>query len=89
MPWAIPPCPYPSVPWTRPNTQQPRQPGILGPRPQQAYQAATPPSPTDIEAAMYTLGLNPPDANWYMDTGATSHMTSAKGFSDGDAPNEM
>ena len=28
---------------------------------------------------MYTLGLNVPDANWYMDTGATSHMTSGQG----------
>ena len=28
---------------------------------------------------MHTLGLTPPDANWYMDTGATSHMTSAQG----------
>jgi len=25
---------------------------------------------------MHTLGITPPDANWYMDTGATSHMTS-------------
>nr|KYP50110.1 hypothetical protein KK1_028093 [Cajanus cajan] len=28
---------------------------------------------------MHTLGISPPDANWYMDTGATSHMTSAQG----------
>ncbi|KAK4339011.1 hypothetical protein RND71_040473 [Anisodus tanguticus] len=27
---------------------------------------------------MHTLGLNPPDANWYMDTGATSHMMSSQ-----------
>nr|KYP70331.1 Retrovirus-related Pol polyprotein from transposon TNT 1-94 [Cajanus cajan] len=28
---------------------------------------------------MHTLGINPPDANWYMDIGPTSHMTSAQG----------
>nr|KYP74656.1 hypothetical protein KK1_007343 [Cajanus cajan] len=28
---------------------------------------------------MHTLGISPPDANWYMDTSATSHMTSAQG----------
>ncbi|XP_071689281.1 uncharacterized protein [Rutidosis leptorrhynchoides] len=31
--WATPPCPYPSSNWVRPNHTQP---GILGPRPQQA-----------------------------------------------------
>lgn len=25
------------------------------------------------------MGLQPPDANWYMDTGATSHMTNDSG----------
>ncbi|KAJ8640223.1 hypothetical protein MRB53_016917 [Persea americana] len=62
MPWAVPPYPYPIAPWARPNTQQ-RQAGVLGPRPQQAYSAAAQPTPTDIEAAMHTLGLTPPDAN--------------------------
>lgn len=84
MPWAMPPCPYPTSPWARPNFQQAQQaqqhqPGILGPKPPQAYTAAAPPTPTDIEAAMHTLGLNPTDPNWYMDTGATSHMTSEQG----------
>ena len=79
-PWALPPCPWPSDSWARPNFGQQRQrvqPGILGPRPPQAY--ITTPTPTDIEAAMHTLGLTPPDVNWYMDTGATSHMTYAQG----------
>ncbi|RZC25966.1 uncharacterized protein LOC114376319 [Glycine soja] len=77
MQWAIPPCPYPAAPWARPNYQQPprRQPGVLGSRPQQAY-TATAPTPTDIEAAMHTLDITSPDPNWYMDTDATSHMTS-------------
>jgi len=79
MQWAIPPCPFPTSQWARPNLnfQRPHsQPGILGSRPQQAYSAST---PTDIAAAMHTLGITPPDANWYMDTGATSHMTSGPG----------
>ncbi|XP_074266194.1 uncharacterized protein LOC141588661 [Silene latifolia] len=79
-PWAYPPCPYPSNPWmVRPGfTPRPQQ-GILGPRPQQSYSAdASSPSQTDIEAAMYTLGLAPPEP-WVMDTGATSHMTANQG----------
>ncbi|KAJ9536397.1 hypothetical protein OSB04_un000432 [Centaurea solstitialis] len=86
-PWGMPPCPYPTAPWVRPPHSTSPQPGILGPRPQQAYTATgTPsaqqqqsPSLTDIESAMYTLGMTPPDTNWYMDTGATSHMTSTQG----------
>ncbi|XP_056684527.1 uncharacterized protein [Spinacia oleracea] len=83
-PWPIPPCPYPVDNWAKPNANQ-KQAGILGPFPQ-AFTATGPQTPTDIEAAMHTLGLNPPDANWYMDTGATSHMTSGQ---DGVATNEM
>ena len=80
MQWVVPPCPYSAAQWARPNYQKPscQQPGILGSRPQQAY-AATAPTPTDIEAAMHTLGITSPDPNWYMDTGATSHMTSTSG----------
>ena len=82
--WAPPPCPYPAAPWqpqSRPGSQQ----GILGARPpQQAYMSTdysvpSSSSHTNIEAAMHTLGLNPPNGNWYMDTGASSHMTSEKG----------
>jgi len=75
-PWAIPRCPYPSNSWVKPTygQQQKLQHGILGTRPQQAYTSA--PNSTDIEAAKHTLGIAPPDANWYMDTSATSHMTS-------------
>ncbi|KAK4722086.1 hypothetical protein R3W88_012319 [Solanum pinnatisectum] len=58
---------------------------VLGP----ALKAYTAAYPTDIEATMHTLGITPPDANWYMDTGATSHMTSTQGFSDGEASNEV
>ncbi|XP_019434535.1 PREDICTED: uncharacterized protein LOC109341149 [Lupinus angustifolius] len=86
--WPIPPCPFPNQGWARLNTPQQRQAGVLGPkRLQQAYlhQASSPKphgqsglyAPTDIEAAMHTMSLNQPDLSWYMDTGATSHMTSS------------
>nr|KYP41371.1 Retrovirus-related Pol polyprotein from transposon TNT 1-94 [Cajanus cajan] len=76
--WAAPPCPYPTSSWSSPPLA--RQPGILGNRPQQAFNAHGPPSqhtPTDINAAMQTLSLNVPDENWYMDTSATSHMSAS------------
>ncbi|CAH9077970.1 unnamed protein product [Cuscuta epithymum] len=81
--WPMPPpCPYPSSPWApRPvaTSSDPRSagPGILGPRPQ-AYSVIAPSvsyTPTDIEAAMHALSFSQPDANYYLDTGATSHMT--------------
>lgn len=74
MPWPT------SAPAARPQHQV--QTGILGPRPQspaQAYSVQSSPTATDIEAAMHTMGISQPDPNWYMDTGATSHMTSAPG----------
>lgn len=82
-PWATPPCPYPTSQWARPTysprppVQQEQQQGVLGSRPQAYYMDNS--TPTDIEAAMHTLGLTPPDQNWYMDTGATSHMTATSG----------
>ncbi|KAJ9536884.1 hypothetical protein OSB04_029617 [Centaurea solstitialis] len=86
QPWALPPCPYPTTSWSRhqPSHKQQQQPGVLGPRPQQAHVASVspPPSsyaPTDIQAAMHTLSVAPPDDQWYMDTGATSHMTANGG----------
>jgi len=39
----------------------------------------TAPNLAHIKAPMHTLGITPPDVNWYMDTGATSHMTSTQG----------
>ncbi|XP_074313431.1 uncharacterized protein LOC141648602 [Silene latifolia] len=76
--WPYPPCPYPTAPSFGVGTRAP------GPRPQapprpQAYSAENPPSQTDIEQAMYTLGMTPPDPRWFMDTGATSQMASDAG----------
>ncbi|KAF9684049.1 hypothetical protein SADUNF_Sadunf04G0077200 [Salix dunnii] len=92
--WASPPCPYPTA-----GQPTQRQPSILGPRPQQAHMAAVTPqaqstqqahssyAPTDIQAAMHTLSIAPPDDQWYMDTGATSHMT-ANGGAEGCSSSE-
>lgn len=79
MPWSVPPCPYPSSPWARPPMQTPPRVGDMSGRPQQAFLSTSSSTPTNIEAAMHTLRLNPSDANWYMDTGATSHMTAMQG----------
>ncbi|XP_060194910.1 uncharacterized protein LOC132624099 [Lycium barbarum] len=97
QPWATPPCPYPSQqqgpyfysprPLARDNQQ-----GILGPRPTQAYysdgsQSTTGYAPTDINQAMHTLSMI--DPNYYMDTGATSHMSNSRGFTDGEQNNKV
>ncbi|XP_071740077.1 uncharacterized mitochondrial protein AtMg00810-like [Rutidosis leptorrhynchoides] len=53
------------------------QPSILGPRPSHNFvdSVASSSTPMDIEAEMHTMSLNPPDENWYLDMGATSHVT--------------
>ncbi|XP_071741111.1 uncharacterized protein [Rutidosis leptorrhynchoides] len=58
--WASPPpCPYPTVGWPRPTAGS-SQPGILGPRPNASYaNSVTSSTPTDIEAAMHSMSLNP------------------------------
>jgi hypothetical protein len=73
--WVTPPCPYPTTGNWQQSVAPNRQSGILGERPQQAHLTSTQPSPTDIQAAMHTLSMAPPDEQWYMDTGATSHKT--------------
>ena len=35
--------------------------------------------PTNIDQAMHSLSLSSPDEQYYMDTGATSHMTPSQG----------
>lgn len=92
--WSTPPpCPYPASSWTpRPFSNsgpRPTVPDILGTRPQ-AYTATAHVysqmdqfgsyTPTDIEAAMSALSHSQPDGNFYMDIGATSHMTSDRGI---------
>ncbi|KAK1432035.1 hypothetical protein QVD17_08921 [Tagetes erecta] len=43
------------------------------------FQAVNPLEPTDLGAALSTLTMNPSDQQWYMDTGASSHITSNPG----------
>ncbi|GJS96034.1 hypothetical protein Tco_0803002 [Tanacetum coccineum] len=45
--------------------------------------------PIDIESVMHTMTLNPPDDNWYMDAGATSHMMTTQGLPNEDTTHEM
>ncbi|XP_074306217.1 uncharacterized protein LOC141641457 [Silene latifolia] len=91
-PWGLPPCPYPTQQgWVSPWQPQPsRQPNQAPPRfpatPAygQAFFAApaAPPSyePSTLGQAFQTMSLYPPDAaNWFMDTGASSHLTSEQG----------
>ncbi|GAA0184334.1 hypothetical protein LIER_31622 [Lithospermum erythrorhizon] len=68
----------PSVPATQRGSSRTTHPGLFARRPQspfhnEAYSAI------DIEQDMHTLGLIPLDSDWFMDTGATSHMTSDRG----------
>jgi hypothetical protein len=41
---------------------------------------------TDIQATMHTLSLAPPDEQWCMDMGATSHMIANRGGSGHNIP---
>ena len=92
QPWATPACPHPTTGWQqRPATSSQPQQGLLGSRPPQhsffmatptpPFVANTPPAPvlTDVDKALHTMTLQQPDDQWYMDTGATSHMTSSPG----------
>ncbi|KAJ9541710.1 LOW QUALITY PROTEIN: hypothetical protein OSB04_028216 [Centaurea solstitialis] len=76
--WNFPPAPYPTTPVSRPQNRNPNFAGILGTNP---YVNAAPGhsyTPTNIEHAMHTMTLNP-DQNWYLDSGATNHMSNTTG----------
>ena len=66
----------------RPTHQRPKSDsgfGIRSPRPKQGFCSDSSSSmgnfPTNIDQAMHSLSLSSPDEQYYMDTGATSHMT--------------
>ncbi|KAJ9543905.1 hypothetical protein OSB04_023612 [Centaurea solstitialis] len=77
--WASqPPCPYPTAAQFTPARST--TPGLLGPRPtaqpHQAYTASEAQyTPTEIDQTFATMSLNQQDPNWYVDSGAMSHMT--------------
>ncbi|GAA0186236.1 hypothetical protein LIER_33524 [Lithospermum erythrorhizon] len=54
-------------------------PRLLGPHPTQHSHDSQAYPATDIEQAPHTLSLNLGNMDWYMDTGATSHVTSDRG----------
>ncbi|XP_021723950.1 uncharacterized protein LOC110691340 [Chenopodium quinoa] len=75
--WATPPAPFPTMGHVqqRPSAQTQHQ---------QAYYSGSPMygqpmTPTELGSASSTPGLSPPDIGWYMDSGATSHMTHTSG----------
>ncbi|KAD4981985.1 hypothetical protein E3N88_18656 [Mikania micrantha] len=88
-PWwtSAPPCPYPTNPGWPPTPWTPPQ---RPPTPSRSTHAAAedqqahltdynPLEPTDIAAAFQTMTMDVPDDNWYMDSGATSHLSSDAG----------
>ncbi|XP_074318428.1 uncharacterized protein LOC141655238 [Silene latifolia] len=93
--WTAPPCPYPTQPgWSSPWQPWPMQQPPRGPQrppwrapvwasqqsPGQAYVADFEPQQlTDLGQAFNAMAFNPNDGQWYMDTGATSHLTSDAG----------
>ncbi|KAD7477448.1 hypothetical protein E3N88_00584 [Mikania micrantha] len=73
--------PYPTLPnpSPRPFTNRGHFAGILGPPPSQFYASSEASyTPTNIEQALHTMTLNP-DQSWYLDTGATNHMSHSTG----------
>ncbi|XP_021749891.1 uncharacterized protein LOC110715611 [Chenopodium quinoa] len=95
--WATPPCPYPSIPGPigQPLRQSsPSGPSLTSGPSQQAYMASPSPygrlyTPMELGSAYSTMTLPNPDNGWYMDSGATSHMTHNSGPSNGEDSNEM
>ncbi|KAK9674037.1 hypothetical protein RND81_12G206700 [Saponaria officinalis] len=89
-PWTPPPCPYQTYqgwaqPWPQYAAPQQRPPSYHrgnSPRAQgQAYVMDTePPQPTDLAHAFQALSIQQNVAPWYMDTWASSHLTSDPGM---------
>ncbi|KAJ0668992.1 putative RNA-directed DNA polymerase [Helianthus annuus] len=87
QPWAPPPCPYPTqasawpAPWSNktPAGYDPQVANMAAPQPFPNAANTVPGvdalNPTDLGAALNTLHLNTQDPNWYMDSGASSHLT--------------
>ncbi|XP_026441463.1 uncharacterized protein LOC113340547 [Papaver somniferum] len=92
--WAVPPCPYPTAPlatpWQPPSSrgsfqgrgrtgQSRGQTSGVG----RAQEYLTPSTkylqPSDIAEAYISMSLYSPDDGFYMDTGATSHLTADSG----------
>ncbi|KAK9059530.1 hypothetical protein SSX86_020234 [Deinandra increscens subsp. villosa] len=75
--WVAPPCPYPTTAANRSAPPPNPAPGILGARPQ-SYQTMGY-APVEGQQVFTTGTLQPPEPQWILDTGATSHMTNYQG----------
>ncbi|KAI3725566.1 hypothetical protein L1987_65356 [Smallanthus sonchifolius] len=94
--WTMPPpCPFPTQPgwaapwWSGPNSKQNQQstggnrsagPSSSRPQPQANLAEVDPLEPTELGAAFQAMTLDPGDSQWYMDTGATNHLSSDPGM---------
>ncbi|KAL9237815.1 hypothetical protein vseg_012319 [Gypsophila vaccaria] len=100
-PWGPPPCPYPTQPgWTSPYTPWPSTTTVRGSS--RSGRPVPPPSgqafftteeqyhPTDLEQQFQALTVQQHlrDGDWFMDTGASSHLTADSGFSDWEVDSE-
>ncbi|XP_021733887.1 uncharacterized protein LOC110700632 isoform X2 [Chenopodium quinoa] len=100
--WGFAPCLYPQQ-WAPPRPgfmaqQQSRPPQAYfsGPYPQQQQQFQPQGSeygsamtPTELGNSFATMSLQNYDPSWYMDSGATSHMTNNVGSTNGETNNQM
>ncbi|XP_076934660.1 uncharacterized protein LOC143601033 [Bidens hawaiensis] len=88
--WAPPPpCPYPTQsgwasPW-QPNSspwypQASRPPTRSGSQPQAHLADLNPLEPTNLGYAFDAMTMQPPDESWFMDTGATNHLSADSGM---------
>ncbi|XP_022003988.1 uncharacterized protein LOC110901469 [Helianthus annuus] len=76
-----PPCPYPTQPgWASPWPMQspngPQQPTTHEQSSAQAHMTdVNPLEPTELAEAFQAMALDPENPQWFMDTGATNHLT--------------
>ncbi|KAL5728715.1 hypothetical protein ACHQM5_001765 [Ranunculus cassubicifolius] len=83
--WSYPPSPYPTQSYRGPSPYHNQSQSLLGPapRPPQRQQALLAPqsgyAPTDLSGLFNGMHIQPPDANWYMDTGASTHLMNNPG----------
>ncbi|XP_044319451.1 uncharacterized protein [Triticum aestivum] len=93
----FPPPQQPRAPWTAPNSA-----GVLGPRPGQHHQvynagasSSSNPAPWDNYAALHAALNNIAhqqqhgSGEWFLDTGATSHVTGETGPQNPAHPNDV
>ncbi|XP_057521616.1 uncharacterized protein LOC130801751 [Amaranthus tricolor] len=79
------PCPFSTYNWTKqkPYSSSYGVPRVLGPHPAQNFCTGSSSSigycPTKIDHAMHNISLSTPDEQYYMDIGATSHMSHSQG----------